>query len=74
MLLRSGRRKLLLKLLKDARLSAGLRQLDLANSLGKPQSYIAKIESGERKIDFIEVLDLCKHIKLDPTKLVDRLS
>lgn len=72
--LRKNRKNLLLKLLKEARLSANLRQLDVAISLGKPQSYIAKIESGERKIDFIEVLDICKQIKLDPKNLVDRLS
>lgn len=72
--LQKNRKNLLLKLLKEARLSANLRQLDVAISLGKPQSYIAKIESGERKIDFIEVLDICKQIKLDPKNLVDRLS
>ncbi len=72
--LRKNRKNLLLKLLKEARITANLRQLDVANSLGKPQSYIAKIESGERKIDFIEVLDICKQIKLDPKNLVDRLS
>ena len=72
--LRKNRKNLLLNLLKEARLSANLRQLDVAISLGKPQSYIAKIESGERKIDFIEVLDICKQIKLDPKNLVDRLS
>jgi transcriptional regulator with XRE-family HTH domain len=72
--LQKNRKNLLLKLLREARLSANLRQLDVANSLGKPQSYIAKIESGERKIDFIEVLDICKQIKLDPKNLVDRLN
>jgi transcriptional regulator with XRE-family HTH domain len=72
--LRKNRKNLLLKLLKEARLTANLRQLDVANSLSKPQSYIAKIESGERKIDFIEVLDICKQIKLDPKNLVDLLS
>ena len=72
--LRKNRKNLLLKLLKEARITANLRQLDVAISLGKPQSYIAKIESGERKIDFIEVLDICKQIKLDPKNLVDRLS
>jgi transcriptional regulator with XRE-family HTH domain len=72
--LQKNRKNLLLRLLREARLSANLRQLDVANSLGKPQSYIAKIESGERKIDFIEVLDICKQIKLDPKNLVDRLN
>lgn len=74
MRLRKDRRSLLLKMLRDARLSAGLRQLDVANDLGRPQSYVAKIESGERKIDFVEVLDFCRVVRLDPADLVAKLS
>lgn len=68
------RKKRLRELLKSARLSAGLRQVDVAEILSKPQSHIAKIESGERKIDFIEVLDLCTAVRLDPCDLVMKLS
>jgi transcriptional regulator with XRE-family HTH domain len=63
------RKKTLRERLKQARLDAGLRQVDVAQQLAKPQSYIAKIESGERKMDFIEVLDLCVAIGLDPCEL-----
>jgi hypothetical protein len=42
--------------------------------LGKPQSSIAKIESGERKIDIIDVLNICAVVKLNPKQLVDRLA
>ncbi len=59
--------------LKEARVAAGLRQVDVADALGRPQSYVAKIESGERKVDFVEVLDLCAVIGLDPTVLAQEL-
>ena len=68
------RQEKLLKRLKEARLTAGLRQIDVATLLQKPQSYIAKIERGERHVDFLEVLDLCEAIGLDPTTLVRELS
>ena len=67
------RRKQLRQRLKEARVAAGLRQLDVADALGRPQSYVAKIESGERKVDFVEVLDPCAVIGLDPTVLAQEL-
>jgi hypothetical protein len=36
--------------------------------------HIAKIESGERKMDFIEVLDICVAIGLDPCELTKELA
>jgi transcriptional regulator with XRE-family HTH domain len=68
------RRKQLRQRLKEARVAAGLRQVDVADALGRPQSYVAKIESGERKVDFMEVLDLCAVIGLDPTALAQELG
>lgn len=74
MVLVRDRKKLLRQLLRQAREEAGLRQIDIAAFLEVPQSYVAKVESGERKISFVEVLDLCKAIGLDPNVLVDRLK
>ena len=41
--------------LKQARVDAGLSQQAVADKLGKPQSYVSKIESGERRLDVAEV-------------------
>ena len=45
----------MLKRLRQARKDAGLRQVDVAAALGRYQSYVNKIETGERRIDPIEL-------------------
>ena len=47
--------KNVIKRLKEARLSVGLKQEDVAVKLGKPQSYVSKIERGERRVDIAEI-------------------
>lgn len=42
--------------LREARRSDGLIQADVAERLGKPQSFVSKCESGERRVDFIELV------------------
>lgn len=48
------------ELLREIRMEAGLTQVELAEKLGKPQSYVSKAELGERRLDFIETLDFCR--------------
>ena len=50
-------RKLLKELRKD---EAGLTQVELSQALGRPQSYVSKYETGERKLDYVEINDICK--------------
>ena len=47
--------KEIIERLKIARIEAGLAQQEVADELGKPQSYISKIESGERRLDVAEI-------------------
>ncbi len=63
----ASRYQFLLKQLIKTREKAGLTQLEVATKLNKPQSYISKIELGERKIDFIEMEDLCRIYNLPIT-------
>ena len=49
-----------------ARTAAGLTQQDVADALGKPQSYVAKVEGLERRLDVIEFLEFAKAIGIDP--------
>ena len=46
--------------LKKLRESASLTQVELAERLDKPQSYISKYESGERRLDLVEIEALCR--------------
>ncbi|MEZ5954051.1 MAG: helix-turn-helix transcriptional regulator [Hyphomonas sp.] len=54
--LRTPAHRKLVQELKKARREAGLSQQQVADLLGVPQSYVAKIELGERRIDVIEFL------------------
>ena len=49
--------------LKAARLASGLTQTEVALKLNKPQSYVSKIERGERRIDVVELRQLLKIYK-----------
>jgi transcriptional regulator with XRE-family HTH domain len=48
---RSAAYRLFLRRLREARLAAGLTQVEVAAKLGRPQSFVSKCESGERRVD-----------------------
>ena len=56
------------KLMIEARKSARLTQHEVAKRLHKPQSFIAKYEGGERRIDVVEFVTVCQAIGADPAK------
>lgn len=49
-------------LLRRARESTGITQRELARRLGRPQSYVSKVETCERRLDYVELLELCRAI------------
>ena len=52
----------LIELLVKARSEAGLSQVDLAARLERPQSYVSKYESGERRLDVVEFIEVAEAI------------
>lgn len=50
---------ILRSLLRESRVGKGLTQSELSEKLGKPQSYVSKYEIGERRIDVIELREVC---------------
>ena len=56
--------------LKKARIEAGLSQKAVADKLGKPQSYVSKIESGERRLDVAEVKKFSDIYKKEISQLI----
>lgn len=68
--LRSPEHKKLISLLIAAREKAGLTQQQLAERLGKPQSYIAKYEGGERRIDVVEFINIARALNFDAGRAV----
>ena len=57
---------LLIDCIIQARLSAGLTQQAVADRIGKPQSYVAKVERMERRLDIIEYFELSEAIGFEP--------
>lgn len=59
----------LIEMLVAVRHAAGIRQQALAKKLGKPQSFIAKYEGGERRLDVVEFIAIARALGADPIKL-----
>ncbi len=49
-----------------ARRGAGVTQVELAERLGKPQQFISKYELGDRRVDIIEFVAICRALEIDP--------
>lgn len=64
----------LLELLVGARKASGLTQEVLAKKLGRPQSFVSKIENGERRMDVVEFLFICEIIGADPNGLMGQVQ
>lgn len=63
----------LIDALKMARKSAGLTQQDVADRLGRPQSFVAKVEGCERRLDVVEFLHLCRAIGAEPATFFENI-
>lgn len=66
----SAEQKLLRELLSNARDKAGLTQIDVAERLKTHQSFVAKYEGGERRLDVVEFIQICRAIDVDPVRIL----
>ena len=66
----STRYKRFCGLLIEARQAKGLTQTEVARRLGRPQSFIAKYEGGERRLDVVEFLEVAEAIGVPALKIL----
>jgi transcriptional regulator with XRE-family HTH domain len=67
-------REKLLFLLKEIRQKNGITQVELAQKLGVPQSFVSKYESGERQLDILELRQICQLIGISFDNFVRQLE
>lgn len=70
----SKKYELFQRLLIQAREDAGLSQQDVADRLGRHQTYVSKCERGERRMDLIEFLEIAKAIGFNPNTFIKKLN
>ena len=71
--LRSPEHRVLCELLIAARKDADLTQEEVADRLKRPQSFVAKYEGGERRVDVIEFIEVARALRRDPRELFEAL-
>lgn len=64
----------LLNLLKKYRSEAGLTQVQCSKALNRPQSFMSDVESGTRRLDIVQLRDLCKVLGISLSELVQDLE
>lgn len=57
-------------LMVAAREKSGLTQAEIAAKLGRPQSFVAKYEGGERRLDVVEFTQVCMALGIDPQPIL----
>ncbi|HBO46439.1 MAG TPA: XRE family transcriptional regulator [Planctomycetaceae bacterium] len=63
-----------LEALLAARKERRVSQVMIAEALGKPQSYVSKTESGERRLDIVEFIAICRAVGVSPVKVLRNAS
>lgn len=71
--LRSPQQQHLRELLIGLRKSKNMTQIDIAQRLGRPQSFVAKYEGGERRLDVVEFMEVAQALEIDPREVLDKL-
>jgi transcriptional regulator with XRE-family HTH domain len=69
-----AQRDRLVSLLREMRIEAGLTQTDLAARVDKDQAYVSRYESGQRRLDVLEVREVCQTIGITLEDFARRLE
>lgn len=72
--LHSNGHNALIKALIEARKALGLSQADLATRLRCHQSFVARIETGQRRIDVVELILLARALEVNPSRFIEAAS
>jgi transcriptional regulator with XRE-family HTH domain len=72
--LNSHDHKILQSLLRQIRIVCNLTQANLAQILSQPQSFISKYESGERRLDLVEIKKICAATGITLIKFIERFD
>jgi len=72
--LRTADHNVLCEVLVDTRKKAGFTQVQVAATLQWPQSDVSRVETGERRLDVIEFVKLCKAMGVDPCDVIKKLG
>ena len=71
---KAAEKESLLNLLRQIRKEAGLRQVELAQRLSKPQSFVSKYESGERRLDLLDLQEVCQAVGISMVSFTRRFQ
>jgi len=70
----SEQQERLIKLLRQIRIEKKFTQIDLAKELNQPQSFVSKYESGERRIDLVELKMICNKLGISLVDFIKRFE
>jgi len=70
----SNRHEALIEILIRKREATGLTQTQLAAELGVYQSFVARLESGQRRVDVVELIELAEILGFDASEVVRQLA
>ena len=62
------------RMLRELREAAGITQAELAERLEAPQSFVSKCESGQRRLDVLEVRQWCRALEADFVRFMRQLE
>ncbi|ADM99140.1 MULTISPECIES: helix-turn-helix domain-containing protein [Dickeya] len=65
--------QLVIKTLREKRIARGITQESLAQAMERPQSFIAKVENGERRLDVVEFIHIARLLSLEPASIIAKI-